>query len=248
MKQMTWPCNSDGHHHFASLPFFRKPQESPILAKPSKSHLSFFNSAPKSAPNPPQGSDFSALPYDVLARIAASFALPSLKTASLVCRAWRDALKPLREAMVFLKWGKRFKHGRGGVKANSRKALDSFLKGAARGSTLAMVDAGLIYWEMGKKEEGIAWYRLAAELGDPTGQCNLAIFYFQGNWMVIPGFLCWPCPCPIPTCTLFAPRSRGETEPFRSVVKLMTGSLVPKSSGRGIRACNVQYISLLLDG
>ncbi|KAG6405683.1 hypothetical protein SASPL_133275 [Salvia splendens] len=179
MKQMTWPCNSDGHHHFSSLPFFRKPQESPIPAKPSKSHLSFFNSAPKSAPNPPQGSDFSALPYDVLARIAASFALPSLKTASLVCRAWRDALKPLREAMVFLKWGKRFKHGRGGVKANSRKALDSFLKGAARGSTLAMVDAGLIYWEMGKKEEGIAWYRLAAELGDPTGQCNLAICYFQ---------------------------------------------------------------------
>lgn len=82
--------------------------------------------------------------------------------------------------MVFLKWGKRFKHGRGGVKANSRKALDSFLKGAARGSTLAMVDAGLIYWEMGKKEEGIAWYRLAAELGDATGQCNLAICYLQG--------------------------------------------------------------------
>lgn len=81
---------------------------------------------------------------------------------------------------MFLKWGKRFKHGRGGVKANLKKALDSFLKGAARGSTLAMVDAGLIYWEMGKKEEGIAWYRRAAELGDPTGQCNLAICYLQG--------------------------------------------------------------------
>ncbi|KAL3625048.1 hypothetical protein CASFOL_031716 [Castilleja foliolosa] len=26
--------------------------------------------------------------------------------------------------MVFLKWGKRFKHGRGGVKANKTKALD----------------------------------------------------------------------------------------------------------------------------
>ncbi|KAL3630915.1 hypothetical protein CASFOL_023899 [Castilleja foliolosa] len=83
--------------------------------------------------------------------------------------------------MVFLKWGKRFKHGRGGVKANKTKALDCFLKGAARGSTLAMVDAGLIYWEMGKKEEGIVWYRKAAELGDPAGQCNLAISYLQAN-------------------------------------------------------------------
>lgn len=100
--------------------------------------------------------------------------------ASLVCRAWRDALRPLREAMVFLKWGKRFKHGRGGVKANLGKALDSFLKAAARGSTLAMVDAGLIYWEMGKREEGIVWYRRAAELGDPAGQCNLAITCLQG--------------------------------------------------------------------
>lgn len=83
--------------------------------------------------------------------------------------------------MLFLKWGKRFKHGRGGVKPNLKKALDSFLKGAARGSTMAMVDAGLIYWEMGKKEEGIAWYRKAAELGNPTGQCNLGISYLQGN-------------------------------------------------------------------
>ncbi|KAL1539323.1 F-box protein-like protein [Salvia divinorum] len=173
---MTWPCNSDGNHHFASLSFSRKPKESPTLAKSSKSHLSIFSSPPKSPQNPP---DFSELPYDVLARIAAPFALPSLKTASLVCRAWRDALKPLREAMVFLKWGKRYKNGRGGVKANSKKALDCFLKGAARGSTLAMVDAGSIYWGMGKKEEGIAWYRLAAELGDHTGQCNLAICYFQ---------------------------------------------------------------------
>ncbi|KAG6398770.1 hypothetical protein SASPL_140240 [Salvia splendens] len=172
---MTWPCNSDGNHHFASLSFSRKPKESPTLVKSSKSHLSISSSAPKS----PQGSDFSALPYDVLARIAAPFALPSLKTASLVCRAWRDALKPLREAMVFLKWGRRFKSGRGGVKANSKKALDCFLKGAARGSTLAMVNAASIYWGMGKKDEGIAWYRLSAELGDHTGQCNLAICYFQ---------------------------------------------------------------------
>ncbi|KAL8550547.1 hypothetical protein ACS0TY_009103 [Phlomoides rotata] len=183
MMHKTWPCNSDSHHHFTSLPFFKKSHDSLNFTKPLKTHLSCFNFTPKipSSPSPPSGFDFSALPYDVLARIAAPFTLPNLKTASLVCRAWRDALKPLREAMIFLKWGKRFKHGRGGVKVDISKALDSFLKAAARGSTLAMVDAGLIYCEMGKKEEGIAWYRKAAELGDPAGQCNLAISYLQAS-------------------------------------------------------------------
>ncbi|KAL0408573.1 UNVERIFIED_CONTAM: F-box protein [Sesamum radiatum] len=182
MKQKTWPCKSDGLH-FAALSFMKKRNDSSAFTKPAKTHRSFFNSTPKtpSSSSSSSSSDFSALPYDVLSRIAASFTLPNLKAASLVCRAWRDALKPLREAMVFLKWGKRFKHGRGGVKANLNKALDSFLKGAARGSTLAMVDAGLIYWEMGRKDEGIAWYRRAAELGDPAGQCNLAISYLQAS-------------------------------------------------------------------
>lgn len=121
------------------------------------------------------------LPYDVLGKIAATFTLPDLRAASLVCRGWRDALLPLREAMLFLRWGKRFKHGRGGVKPNLSKALDSFLKGALRGSTLAMVDVGLLYWEIGKKEEGIAWYLKAAELGDIAGQCNLGISYLKAD-------------------------------------------------------------------
>lgn len=81
--------------------------------------------------------------------------------------------------MVLLRYGKRFKHGRGGVRRNLEKALDSFLKGAARGSTLAMVDAGLIYWERGQKEEAIALYQKAAALGDPAGQCNLGISYLH---------------------------------------------------------------------
>lgn len=79
-----------------------------------------------------------------------------------------------------LRWGKRFKHGRGGVRKNLDKALDCFLKGAVRGSTLAMVDAGLMYWEMGKKDDAIALYRRAAELGDSSGQCNLGLSYLQG--------------------------------------------------------------------
>ncbi|GJU64505.1 F-box domain containing protein [Tanacetum coccineum] len=63
---------------------------------------------------------------------------------------------------------------------NVKKAMDLFLKGAARGSTLAMVDAGLVYWEIGKKDEGVRMYKRAAELGDPAGQCNLGISYLQG--------------------------------------------------------------------
>ncbi|GAB4829225.1 hypothetical protein Ancab_018891 [Ancistrocladus abbreviatus] len=44
-----------------------------------------------------------------------------------------------------------------------------------------MVDAGLVYWDMGRKDEGIALYRRAAELGDPAGQCNLGIAYLQAE-------------------------------------------------------------------
>ncbi|KAL5997379.1 hypothetical protein ACLOJK_008309 [Asimina triloba] len=124
---------------------------------------------------------FQALPHDVIVRIAGAFTVPNLWAASLVCLAWRDVLRPLREAMVLVRWGKKFKHGHGGVSANVEKALDSFLKGAARGCTPAMVDAGLVYWEMGDKEKAIAWYRKAAELGDPAGQCNLGISYLQAN-------------------------------------------------------------------
>lgn len=81
--------------------------------------------------------------------------------------------------MLFLMWGKRFKHGSHGVKCNLNKALDSFLKGVYLGSTLAMVDAGLLYWELGKKKEGIALYMRAAALGDSAGQCNLGISFLR---------------------------------------------------------------------
>lgn len=126
------------------------------------------------------GGDFSDLPYELLARIAATMDVPSLRAASAVCRSWREALSPLREAMVLLWSGKRFKHGRGGWQRDPQKALDSFLKGAARGSAAAMVDAGLMFWEMGKKEEGRELYRKAAELGHPTAQCNLGISFLEG--------------------------------------------------------------------
>ncbi|GKC47475.1 Toll/interleukin-1 receptor domain-containing protein, partial [Tanacetum coccineum] len=68
---------------------------------------------------------------------------------------------------------------KGMLMVNVEKALDWFLKGVARGSTLAMVDAGLVYWEIGKKDEGVRMYKRAAELGNPAGQCNLGISYLQ---------------------------------------------------------------------
>nr|GFB11994.1 hypothetical protein [Tanacetum cinerariifolium] len=61
------------------------------------------------------------------------------------------------------------------------KALDSFFNGAPHGSTLATVNAGLVYWEIGKKDEGVRMYKRAAELNDPAGQCNLRISYLQGS-------------------------------------------------------------------
>ncbi|MBA0624638.1 hypothetical protein Godav_009955 [Gossypium davidsonii] len=175
MKQKTWPDRSDGVR-FTAFPL-SKPndnEENIILSRRSKI-------VSKTSLSPTDGPDFSALPFDILTKIAASFNFPNLLAASLVCRSWRDALRPLREAMMLLRYGKRFKHGRGGFRRNLDKALDSFLKGAARGSTLAMVDAGLIYWERGLKEEAIALYQKAAAHGDPAGQCNLGISYLHAQ-------------------------------------------------------------------
>ncbi|KAG7586576.1 Sel1-like repeat [Arabidopsis thaliana x Arabidopsis arenosa] len=186
MKQRTWPCRSEGSR-FTSLSFL-KPQEKEkrtrfssinrATAKSSTSSRSSSSSSSSPLSNEIAG-DFSMLPFDILMKIAAPFSHPNLQAASSVCKSWRDALKPLRESMLLLRWGKKFKHGRGGVRANLDKALDSFLKGAARGSTLAMVDAGLVYWETGEKEKAMSLYRRAAELGDAVGQCNLGICYLQ---------------------------------------------------------------------
>lgn len=85
-------------------------------------------------------------------------------------------------------WGKQFKHGRGGFQPNLDNALQMFLKAADYGSTMAMVDAGLIYWEKGETDEAFRLYQKAAELGDRNAQCNLGISYLQG----IATLLCLP--------------------------------------------------------
>ncbi|KAJ4843446.1 hypothetical protein Tsubulata_047079 [Turnera subulata] len=185
MRQRTWPSRPDASRFKSLTPTPNLNSKYDTASIPSR--FSNFHHPPSSSSSSSatssqiDGRDFAALPFDVLARIAASFKQPNLQAASLVCKSWSEALRPLREAMVLLRWGKRFKHGRGGVRANLDKALDSFLKGAARGSTLAMVDAGLLYWEAGDKAKAVALYTKAAELGDPAGQCNLGISFLQAE-------------------------------------------------------------------
>ncbi|GBG64328.1 hypothetical protein CBR_g41529 [Chara braunii] len=127
------------------------------------------------------GSNMAFLPQDVLMKIFGALSYRDVRAASAVCRGWRSAAAPIREGVLFHKWGKRFRHGRGGVKKNQEKALDCFLKGAARGSAAAMVDAGLMLWERDRKEEAVGWYRRAAESGDAVGQCNYGLALQAGE-------------------------------------------------------------------
>ncbi|CAK8537173.1 unnamed protein product [Lathyrus sativus] len=178
-NHQTWPCISSSSR-FTSLPLPNLTASESSAAYSSRS-VRLCSRPPPSKPSSStaEETDFSSLPYDVLTKIAASFDQPNLQAASLVCRSWSEALRPLREAMVMLMWGKRFKHGKRGVCRNTEKALDMFTKAAARGSALAMVDAGLIYWERGEKIKALDLYLMAAQLGNPSAQCNLGISYLQ---------------------------------------------------------------------
>ncbi|XP_024397842.1 F-box protein At1g70590 isoform X2 [Physcomitrium patens] len=122
----------------------------------------------------------TSLPFDVLQRIAGSFSWHDLWNATCTCKTWNKALAPLREGMLFLHYGKKFKHGHE-VSKNLDKALQMFTKGAIRGCAAAMVDAGLLLWEMGRRDEGINWYKQAAELRHPAGMCNLGLAYLQDS-------------------------------------------------------------------
>ncbi|PRQ54896.1 putative tetratricopeptide-like helical domain-containing protein [Rosa chinensis] len=54
-----------------------------------------------------------------------------------------------------------------------------FLKAAELGSTKAMVDARLIFWERGDKVKVFGLYREAAKAGDRNVQGNLGMWYLQ---------------------------------------------------------------------
>lgn len=177
MEKRTWPYGSDGRQVPRAF-------SSALIAggngrKCKRSEKEMIDVKWSNRCGDGRGDVFSSIPTDLLRRIAGSFNVPTLWAASGVCRAWKEALGSLREAMVFVQWGKRFKHGLRGVSKNREKALHCFLKGTARGSAAAMVDAGLLLWEMGKKAEAVELYRAAAELGDPAGQCNLGLSFLQ---------------------------------------------------------------------
>lgn len=179
MEKRTWPYGSDGRQVPRAFSSALITGGSGSGRKCKRSQMEMVDVKRSSSSGDGSGDVFSSIPTDLLRRIAGSFTLQTLWAASGVCRAWKEALGLLREATVFVQWGKRFKHGLSGVSKNREKALHCFLQGAARGSAAAMVDAGLLLWEMGKKAEGVELYRAAAELGDPAGQCNLGLFLLQ---------------------------------------------------------------------
>ncbi|TVU15604.1 hypothetical protein EJB05_39134, partial [Eragrostis curvula] len=151
---------------------------------------------PPPPPSPSQGADFSALPPELVHRALSAACASDVAAASRACRAWRDALRPLREAAAVHAYGRRVKHGpvagadasaaRGGgsggrLEAERQRALGLFRRAARLGSAAAMVDAGLMCWEEGRREEAVGYYRSAAELGHPVGMCNLGVSYLEAD-------------------------------------------------------------------
>ncbi|XP_061990418.1 F-box protein At1g70590 [Rosa rugosa] len=179
-KQTTWSARSDGSR-LTAFPLLKTNGGRSRHHHHNHNHKSSFwkhGTRTVSTSSSPRY-DFSDLPQELVAKIGASLSYHSLKTASLVCRSWCEALRPAREATKFLTWGKQFKHGRGDFKPNVNNALKMFLKAAELGSTKAMVDAGLIFWERGDKDKAFGLYREAAEAGDRNAQGNLGMWYLQ---------------------------------------------------------------------
>nr|CAB3487375.1 unnamed protein product [Digitaria exilis] len=186
----TWPPPAP-----SPPPFSSRPRASP---SPHRRHSKRQHKAAPQPPSPPapapQGADFSALPPELVHRALAAACASDVSAASRACRAWRDALRPLREAAAMHAYGRRVKHGpvagaaaRGGVvgggrhEAERQRALGLFRRAARLGSAAAMVDAGLMCWEEGRREEAVEYYRNAAELGHPVGMCNLGVSYLEAD-------------------------------------------------------------------
>ncbi|XP_010240024.1 F-box protein At1g70590 isoform X2 [Brachypodium distachyon] len=144
--------------------------------------------APKSATTSGSGADFSALPPELVHRALSASAATDVAAASRACRAWRNALQPLREAAALHAHGRRLKHGptTSGCDGEKRdvsrqSALGLFQRAAQLGSAAAMVDAGLMCWEEGQRGKAVGYYQRAAELGHPVGMCNLGVSYLEAD-------------------------------------------------------------------
>ncbi|KAG8064779.1 hypothetical protein GUJ93_ZPchr0004g39619 [Zizania palustris] len=132
------------------------------------------------------GADFSALPPELVHRALSAAAASDVAAASRACRAWGDALRPLREAAALHARGRRAKHGSAGAGADGReaerqRALVLFQRAARLGSAAAMVDTGLMCWEEGRRDDAVGYYQKAAELGHPVGMCNLGVSYLEAD-------------------------------------------------------------------
>jgi len=189
----TWPPPAPSPPPFSSRP---RASPSPSPHRRRRRHSKKFKPPPAPAPAPaptPQGAaDFSALPPELVHRALAAACASDVAAASRACRAWRDALRPLREATALHAYGRRVKHGLVAGSAASRgaggerleterqRALGLFQRAARLGSAAAMVDAGLMCWEDGRREEAVGYYRSAADLGHPVGMCNLGVSYLEG--------------------------------------------------------------------
>ncbi|XP_066348919.1 F-box protein At1g70590-like [Miscanthus floridulus] len=181
----TWPPPTP-----SPPPFSSRPHASPSPHRRRRRHSK--KHKPPPAPTP-QGADFSALPPELVHRALAAACASDVAAASRACRAWRDALRPLREAAALHAYGRRVKHGlvagssasrgAGGerLETERQRALGLFRRAARLGSAAAMVDAGLMCWEDGRREEAVGYYRSAADLGHPVGMCNLGVSYLEAD-------------------------------------------------------------------
>ncbi|RCV34102.1 hypothetical protein SETIT_7G136000v2 [Setaria italica] len=188
----TWPPPAP-----SPPPFSSRPRASPSPhRRRRRRHYSKKHAPPPAPPTPPptpapQGADFSALPPELVHRALAAACASDVAAASRACRAWRDALRPLREAAALHAYGRRVKHGPvagaaargdgGRNEAERQRALGLFRRAARLGSAAAMVDAGLMCWEEGRRREAVEYYRSAAELGHPVGMCNLGVSYLEAD-------------------------------------------------------------------
>ncbi|XP_062196322.1 F-box protein At1g70590-like [Phragmites australis] len=133
---------------------------------------------------PPQSADSSALPPELVHKALAAAYASDVAAANHACR---DALRPLREVAALHAYGPVMgaaasAAARGsGVSVRHEAERQRTLGLAARlGSAAAMVDAGLMCWEEGRREEAVEYYRSAAGLGHPVGMCNLGVSYLEG--------------------------------------------------------------------
>ena len=189
----TWPPPAP-----SPPPFSSRLRASPSPHRRRRRHSKKQHKPPPAEPPPPptpapQGADLSALPPELVHRALAASCASDVAAASRACRPWRDALRPLREAAALHAYGRRVKHGPvagaaargvgggGRMETERQRALGLFRRAARLGSAAAMVDAGLMCWEEGRREEAVEYYRSAAELGHPVGMCNLGVSYLEGT-------------------------------------------------------------------